>query len=631
MSPKEVVKKYWGYEDFRHPQDLVIDSVLKGRDVCAFIPTGGGKSLCFQVPALCLKGVCIVVSPLIALMQDQVNALKTKSIKAEVLQGGMSNREVEIILDNCTYGQVKFLYLSPERLQQELVRERIKQMNVSLLAIDEAHCVSQWGHDFRPAFKKISEIRDLFTSPVNCIALTATATPLVQKEIIELLELRSPQVIKVSVARKNIAIKVSETSDKRKELLTFLENFNGAGIVYVRNRKSTKDLAQFLSSHAIISEAYHGGMPSQNRKEVLANWLNEKTKVVVATNAFGMGIDKPNVRKVVHFHLPESLESFAQEIGRCGRDGLYSEALTVYNESDIIRMKRQFIDVLPEVNQVKEIYRKINDYFGIAYGEGPGNVFDFNFYDFCKKYGFHTNLAYNTLEVLDRLSVLMLQKNFQKKTEIKILVSSGKIIQFVEDNQRYFELIPTILRIYSGVFDYSVQVDLELIAHRSNLSKKKVSFLLNELANQKIIEAKIKNQDLSLSFLVPKENERTINPLSKEIKAYKKGKLKQAKAVIGFLKNTNQCRNIQITNYFGEKVKTDCGMCSVCLSSQQLSTLTQKQVCVKIVNVLEKESLDLKSLERSTQLTKDQLIDGLRRLLDQNKIEISRTKTYKLR
>lgn len=225
----------------------------------------------------------------------------------------------------------------------------------------------------------------------------------------------------------------------------------------------------------------------------------------------------------------------------------------------------------------------------------------------------------------------MLQKNFQKKTEIKILVSSGKIIQFVEDNQRYFELIPTILRIYSGVFDYSVQVDLELIAHRSNLSKKKVSFLLNELANQKIIEAKIKNQDLSLSFLVPKENERTINPLSKEIKAYKKGKLKQAKAVIGFLKNTNQCRNIQITNYFGEKVKTDCGMCSVCLSSQQLSTLTQKQVCVKIVNVLEKESLDLKSLERSTQLTKDQLIDGLRRLLDQNKIEISRTKTYKLR
>ncbi len=631
MSPKEVLQQYWGYEEFRYPQNLVIDAVLQGHDVCAFIPTGGGKSLCFQVPALCKKGVCIVVSPLIALMQDQVNALKSKQIKAEVLQGGMSYKDVEIILDNCTYGNVKFLYLSPERLQQQLVRERIKQMNVSLLAIDEAHCVSQWGHDFRPAFKEIARIRDLFNTSVNCIALTATATPLVQKEIIELLELNSPRVIKMSVARKNIAIQVKETQDKRKEVLTFLENLNGAGIVYVRNRKSTTDLAVFLSKRGIASEAYHGGMPNQIRKNVLKNWLDEKTKVVVATNAFGMGIDKPNVRKVVHFHLPESLESYSQEIGRCGRDGLYSEALCVYNESDIMRLKRQFIDVIPEINQVKQIYRKINNYFGIAYGEGQNEVFDFNFFNFCKKYNFNTQLAFNSLELLDRLSILSLKKNYQKKTEIKVQVSSSRIINFLEQNVRYFEMMQNILRIYSGVFDYSVQIDLELVAHRSHVEKKEVVALLEELHQQKIINAKVVQQDLSIEFLVPKENDRTINPLSKEIKAYKEGKLKQAEAVVNFLNNNKKCRNLQITNYFGEKNTENCGMCSVCKNQQMSTPISINEACKLILNKLQLEDSGVAKLQKSIPIEKDQLIEALRLLLDQKKIELTIINTYKLR
>ncbi len=631
MQPREALQKYWGYDDFRSPQDQVIDAVLQGQDVCAFIPTGGGKSLCFQIPALCLEGVCIVVSPLIALMQDQVNALKAKNIKAEVLQGGMSYKEVEVILDNCTYGQVKFLYLSPERLQQDLVRERTKLMKVSLLAIDEAHCVSQWGHDFRPAFKAIKDIKDYFSKPVNCIALTATATPLVQKEIIELLELDHPKLIQVSVARKNIAINVCETEDKRGKVVAFLEHLEGAGIIYVRNRKSTTDLAAFFSSRGLTSEAYHGGMPKQKRKEVLHNWLTEKTKVVVATNAFGMGIDKPNVRKVVHFHLPESLESYAQEIGRCGRDGKYSEALCVFNQSDIIRLKRQFVDVIPEVNQVKHIYRKINDFFGIAYGEGHGQRFDFNFYDFCKKYNFNTNLAYNALELLDRLSVVSLQKNFQKKTEIKALISSSKMISFLENNHRFFEMMQHILRVYSGVFDYSVQIDIELIAHRSNLTKKEVMQLLKELQQQKIIEAKLVKQDLTLLFLVPKENDRTINPLSKEIKAYKEGKLRQAEAVVGFLKNKQQCRNLQITNYFGEKINNKCGMCSVCLSQQTKQPTSTYQTCQLILKEIQKKDLSLSQLEKLTSLEKTDLINALRLLLDQRKITLTRINTYKIK
>ena len=631
MSPKEVLQQYWGYDNFRHPQNLVIEAVLKGQDVCAFIPTGGGKSLCFQVPALCKEGVCIVVSPLIALMQDQVNALKSKNIKAELLQGGMNLKDVEATLDNCTFGKVKFLYLSPERLQQDLVRERIKQMKVSLLAIDEAHCVSQWGHDFRPAFKEISSIRELFSSSVNCIALTATATPLVQKEIIELLELKSPEVIKMSVARKNIAIKISNTQDKRGEVLSFFEDLNGAGIVYVRNRKATTDLATFFSERGLTSEAYHGGMPNQKRKEVLTNWLKEKTKLVIATNAFGMGIDKPNVRKVVHFHLPESLESYSQEIGRCGRDGLYSEALCVYNESDIIRLRRQFVDVIPEVNQVKEIYKKINTYFGIAYGEGQNEVFDFNFFNFCKKYNFNTHLAYNGLELLDRLSIISLKKNFQKKTEVKVIISSSRMIQFLEKNPRYFEMMQHILRVYSGVFDYSVQIDLELIAHRSHLQKKEIMTLLKELHNQNIIEAKIIQQDLSLEFLVPKENDRTINPLSKEIKAYKEGKLKQAEAVVKFLKNNQKCRNLQITNYFGEKITVNCGMCSVCLAQKNTIQLNLQDCCQLILQELTSKSSSLLDLHKKTGAEKELLITALRLLLDQKKITLTNTNNYKLR
>lgn len=631
MSPKEVLQHYWGYDDFRSPQNLVIDAVLQDQDVCAFIPTGGGKSLCFQIPALCREGVCIVVSPLIALMQDQVNALKAKQIKAEVLQGGMSYREVEIILDNCTFGNIKFLYLSPERLQQELVRERIKQMKVCLLAIDEAHCVSQWGHDFRPAFKEIVSIRELFNSSVNCIALTATATPLVQKEIIDLLGLISPKVIQVSVARKNIAIKVRETQDKRNEVLHFLKDLNGAGIIYVRNRKSTTDLASFFSSRGIESEAYHGGMPNEKRKEVLKKWLAEKTKVVVATNAFGMGIDKPNVRKVVHFHLPESLESYSQEIGRCGRDGKYAEALCVYNESDIIRLKRQFVDVIPETEQVKEIYKKINAYFGIAYGEGKDEFFDFNFFNFCKKYNFNTQLAFNGLELLDRLSVLSLKKNYQKKTEIKVIISSSRMIAFLEQNERYFEMMQNILRIYSGVFDYSVQIDLELIAHRSHLSKKNIMVLLDELNQQKIIQANIVQQDLSITFLVPKENDRTINPLAKEIKAYKQGKLKQAEAVVEFLKNETKCRNLQITNYFGERNTNNCGMCSVCLKEQNTKIVNINKLCTSILAELQQKDASVNKLQKNLYIDKEELIKALRLLLDQKKIQLTNINTYTLR
>lgn len=627
---QEVLHKYWGYPFLKPSQLEIVNSVLAGKDTCAFLPTGGGKSLCFQVPSLVKEGICIVISPLIALMQDQVSNLQQRGIKALLLQGGIKYKEVLKILDNCQYGNYKFLYLSPERLQQEVVQERIKQMNVSLIAVDEAHCISQWGHDFRPSYRLISSIRKL-QPKATCIALTATATEKVQQDIIEVLQLKNPAIIKLSFKRDNIAINVKFSNDKRFQLLQQLKNLKGSGIVYVRNRSLTKELALFLSQSGIPSSAYNGGMPKDIRKKVLEDWLHDKTKVVVATNAFGMGIDKPDVRKVVHFNLAENIENYFQEIGRCGRDGKESEATILYNESDLLKLKTQFIDTIPSLNEVKYIYRKLTTFFSIAYGEGEGESFNFNFLAFCKRFQLNTKKVYSCLEILDRMSIIALSKNYQQQSQFQFIIEHKELLHFCQTNVEIEKTIQSLLRTYGGIFDHPTQIDISLLLQKTNKNKEKITKELQFLNDQGIAKLVLKEQDLTIQFLVPKENERAINPIGKQIIAYKEGKMKQVEAVIDFLKNTTRCRSVQLMEYFNEKAGEKCGKCSVCLGKENSDYVPtyHNESCINYLSEeLNEGSYTAKELIEKSSFTREEIVTNLRRLLEAKKIKLNLNNTY---
>lgn len=631
LTPLEVLKKYWGYNQFRPPQESIIQHILNDENVCAFLPTGGGKSICFQVPAMCKKGICIVISPLIALMEDQVINLTQRGISAVFLKAGMHFKEVNRILDNCIYGNTKFLYLSPERLQQELVQERIKQMNVNLFAIDEAHCISQWGHDFRPSYRKLSILNDLKPNTTT-IAVTATATTKVQQDIVEQLQLKKPIILKQSLKRDNIGIHVKFCNDKYDALLEKLKHAKASSIVYVRSRKATKELSIFLNQNQINAAAYSGGLIDKERKDVLQQWLNEKTQVVVATNAFGMGIDKANVRQVIHFHLPESLESYFQEIGRCGRDRMPSEATILYNKSDIKRLKEQFVDVIPQLNEVIEIYIKLTSYFSIAYGEGENETFELDLYKFCNTYGLNSHLVYNTLELLDRLSILVFHKSSYQQAALQFICNQKDIFEYLNSHPEHDDICNCLLRTYGGVFDNLTPIDINLLAHLTKSSKKQIVKSIEELKKADIINAYIFLHELSITFLVPKENKRTIYRFANEIKAYKTLKYNKAKAVVDFIRNSNQCRSNQLLNYFGEQNNTSCMTCSVCLNLETNTNIytDYKKVSTFILNKLALHECDARSLIEHNAFSKFEIIETLKKLLDQKKINISDKNTYKL-
>src|SRR5699024_793861 len=401
LSPNEVLKKYWGFESLRPAQKKAVNHVLKQQDVITLMPTGGGKSVCFQLPALMKEGICVVISPLISLMQDQVNALKEKNIKAISISGPTPIKELTRKLDNCLYGGYKFLYLSPERLQQRLVKNYIREMNVNLIAVDEAHCISEWGHDFRPAYREIKELKEL-QPDVPIIALTATATNKVLQDIQENLSLENATLVKMSFARENISLLIKKTEDKNYELQKFLSKNLGVSIIYVRSIKLTLTLKDFLNHNNISAEAYHGGMDSEQKEALLKNWQAEKFQVMVATNAFGMGIDKANVKNVIHYQIPDSLGNYYQEVGRAGRNGQEANALLNYENSDLLRLKDQFLKNAPTPEKTKLIYKKLNSYFSIAYGEGVEQEYNFSFLDFCHTYHLNTYLTYNVLHILDR-------------------------------------------------------------------------------------------------------------------------------------------------------------------------------------------------------------------------------------
>ena len=631
MEPQQILQKYWGHSNFRSLQEDIIRPVLEGSDVLALLPTGGGKSLCFQIPALMKPGICIVISPLVALMEDQVNALKEKGIKALALTGGTHYTEVDTLLDNCIYGNFKFLYLSPERLQQEIVQERIKQMEVSLVAVDEAHCISQWGHDFRPAYRSIALLRDLQPS-ASFIALTATATTEVVKDIAEQLQMRDPQIFRKSFERKNIAYSVAKVEDKNYHLEKLLKEHQESAIIYVRNRKATVELAQLLQKKGITAGVYHGGLSKKERTESLKDWLAGTKRAMVATNAFGMGIDKADVRTVVHLQLPESLESYFQEAGRAGRDEKPAKAVILTNESDIPLLNNQFLSTLPDVDFVKLVYRKLVNYFRIAFGEGEGSKHSFNFAEFCQVYELNFVKAYNSLQVLDRTSVLQLSEKFQKKTSIQILATNRQLQVYLEANPQFEELLKSILRTYGGAFDSRIEIDLQVMKSKTGIDTNEAVRLLNQLKKEGIVDFEHDQHDAGVTFLVPREDDSTINRIAPYIRQQNKTRKINIESVLGYLRNDSRCRSQQLLEYFGETKTSPCGICSVCQGkAEPLTKELARKIYLAIVGILETGPVNSRDLTEQLPYEEEHIIKVLQLLVEKGALASPTPNMYKLK
>ncbi|WP_431123890.1 RecQ family ATP-dependent DNA helicase [Flagellimonas flava] len=623
---KSVLREYWGHEDFRGSQSQIIESVLAKKDVLALMPTGGGKSICYQVPALAMEGICIVVSPLVALIQDQVQQLRQKNIKAIALTGGIPFSELNDLLDNCVYGNYKFLYLSPERLQQSTVQERIREMNVNLVAIDESHCISQWGNDFRPAYLECAVLKDL-TPETPTIALTATATPKVVQDILENLQLEKPQVFKDSFSRSNISFRVKHTEDKNYQLKKILTQFRGSSIVYVRSRKMTVSLSEFLNKNGVKSTFFHGGISKADKEEKLQQWLKGNVSCIVATNAFGMGVDKPDVRWVIHYQIPDSLESYFQEAGRAGRDGNPSSALIITSQEDADRAKQQFLSSLPDVGFVKQLYVQLNNFFQISYGESVLDSLSFKFNTFCKRYGFPPNMAYHALRILDQNSVISLSENFTEKTTLKFVASRNGIFQYLQDNSKVAHIIQTVLRTYGGITEHETKINLHLLSKKVGEGEKTIKKVLKQLQADGVAEYQSSNNDLEIQFLVPREDDRTINPFAKKIKDFNSVKQKNMAAMLDYVQNTRVCRSVFILNYFGEKTSEKCGTCDICT---QKDTVPSEELKKSIFKILVTAPQTSRQLEQVLGIEEKLILKALQELLEDERIGLNARNEYEI-
>ncbi len=627
---KDILQKYWGYPDFRPAQKPIVEAIMNDKDTLAMLPTGGGKSICFQVPALAKDGVCLVISPLISLMEDQVNTLISFGIKAICLTGNIPYNELDRILTNGVYEAYKFLYIAPERLQNELVQERIKAMKISLIVIDEAHCISHWGKDFRPAYLNCKWLKDWFPK-TPLIALTATATEQVQKDIIENLNIPKATIIKASLHRNNLAYMKYFSDDKKNFLIRILRKNKESAIIYVRNRQLTNELSSFLNQQGFSSTSYHGGLSVEEKNKRLSFWKLDDIQIMVATNAFGMGIDKPDVRTVIHWDLPPSLEDYFQEAGRAGRDGNKAYAILLFNENDCNKLKINTNQSLISIDYLKDIYKKLCSFSQIAYGEGIGVTCTFDLGKFCQHFDLETIRTYRALEILDRNGVISLNQTFSRKAILRILMNNNQILEYVQQNSIEKELIYHLIRTYPGIYTQNISLLVEKTAAKLKITADSLLNKLEKLKNEGIIELKSENNDAEITFLVPRDDDRTINFISPQIKWFNDHKIEQAKAVLNFVTQNKLCNQRYLLTYFNETSENNCGICSFCLNENNKNNPKNIQsVKSFILNILKDKPMDSQEIFLISEFSLNEILESLRELFDENRIKINISNQYYL-
>jgi ATP-dependent DNA helicase RecQ len=626
-----ILKQYWGYESFRPLQEDIINSSLNGEDTLALLPTGGGKSICFQVPVLAQKGIGVVISPLIALMQDQVQNLQKRNINAVAITSGLSQHEIDIALENCVQGHYKFLYLSPERIQMDLVQERLKRMRINLIAVDEAHCISQWGYDFRPAYLEIKTLRKLLPN-IPVLALTATATPKVAADIQEKLCFKKAHLLQKSFHRSNLVYSVVATEQKWRKCLQALQKSQGTAIIYARNRKGTVEIAQWLQQYQFSADYYHAGLSPEARSDKLEKWLQNKIRIMVCTNAFGMGIDKPDVRLVLHLELPDSLEAYFQEAGRAGRDEEEAHALLLLSPDDVGRLKHRYLESFPSEADVKHVYQCLANHLQLAVGGSAGRQFPFSLQAFCKKYGLHHFKTLQALKILEKEALIALSEATYQNARLFVKVNRTQLYDFQLRNPKLDDFIKLLMRSYGGLSTEFTPINEELLALRMKSNPEKVKELLHFLDKQNIVSYQPKQDKAMLTLLKDRMDPDNLRIADVFLKDRFTDLKQRIEAVVHFVEQTDSCRSRVLLAYFGEEAQGDCGRCDVCRKRASTNlTNAQKRVLKEQFLALVESSpgIALYALAEQLHQPEDQLLVFMRTLVDEGCVVLRENKLYK--
>jgi len=627
----EVLKQYWGYDSFRSLQKEIITSVYEGKDTLGLMPTGGGKSLTFQVPTMLMDGLCLVVTPLIALMKDQVDNLKKRGIKATCVHSGMSYSEIIVALDNCIFGNYKFLYVSPERLTTELFLAKLPYIRVCLLVIDESHCISQWGYDFRPSYLRIVEIRE-YLPDVPVLALTATATPEVIDDIQEKLQFKQKNVFCKSFERKNIAYVIRETEDKVYEMTHILSRMQGSSIIYVRSRKRTKEIAIELQRQGIQADYFHAGLNTDEKIRKQNEWKNDQCRVIVSTNAFGMGIDKPDVRLVIHYELPGSLEEYFQEAGRAGRDEKKAYAVALFSPRDVAQLKKRVKDEFPEREFVKEIYEKLAYFFQIPINTGIDTGHNFSIEQFCLTFGYNITQVHNALKILDLSGYITYIEDTDKQSKLIFTIQRDELYKFSKFSDEVENLIQVLLRSYTGLFADYIHINEALLAQRTEIQEHTVYESLKLLSKQNIIHY-IPAQKIPTIYYNKNREEIKYLFIPQSVYEQRRERLiNRIKNVIEYGSSKTQCRSKMLLQYFGEKDAKDCGKCDVCLDKKQQNMRSSEMELLiqKVLNQLNGKEMTLDEIAVASDYPEKRLIEALRFLSDNRQIVITDNRIRKV-
>ena len=618
---EQILEKYWGYTSFRLLQDEIIKSVANGHDTLGLMPTGGGKSITFQVPALAKEGICLVITPLIALMRDQVEKLQNRGIKALCIHSGMTREEIDLTLDNATYGDYKFLYVSPERLSTESFRSRAGKMKVNLVAIDESHCISQWGYDFRPSYLRIAELRDLLPD-VPFLALTATATKEVMDDIQEKLRFREKNVLRTSFERKNLVYLIRQADDKFAYLLKIVNKVHGSGIVYVRSRRKARDLALWLRQHDISADYYHAGLKPESRSARQQAWTDSETRIIVATNAFGMGIDKADVRFVVHVDLPDSVESYFQEAGRAGRDGKKAYAVLLVNQYDTQAIDKRVALNFPPIAEVKRIYDMLGNFLQIPLGGAKGHAYDFHISEFADRNKIKMSVAHSSLKIIERAGYIELTDEVHSPSKVFFTIERDELYKFQVANAQFDGFIKLILRSYTGLFNQYVSIHEDFLARKAGIPMETVTLYLSRLKELGIIQYIPQRRAPMIIFTEERLDPKSL-VISRESYAFLKERfIERLKRMVHYATSTNKCRSLMLLEYFGEEDAPRCGQCDVCSKRNELNLSKYEfdLITEQIRDNTRAGLLTLDELVKKTGSDPDKVIKVIRWLLDHNMV-----------